>query len=94
MPPEQIPNPLINFIPLFLIILIFYFLLFKPQRDKDKQRKAMIAQLKKNDQVTTVGGLHGTVVNVKETTVILRFDENVRIEVDKDAVSTVKKSAS
>lgn len=81
-------NPLI---PFLLIIGIFYFLVLRPERTKQKEHKQRVAALQKNDQVVTIGGLHGTVVNVKETTVILRVDDSVKVEVDKEAISTVKK---
>ena len=94
MPPEQTASPLMQLVPMMVIFAIFYFLLIKPQRDKQKDLKTMINNLKKNDQVITSAGIHGTVVNIKETTVILRIDDNVKIEIDKEAINTVKKSAS
>lgn len=97
MPVEQAAaNPLAQFpiIPYVLIILIFYFLIIRPQKQKQTQHKQMIAGLKKNDEVVTAGGIHGTIVNVKDTTVVVRIDDNVRIEVDKEAVSNVVKSSS
>ncbi len=94
MPPEQTANPLIQsaFIPYILIILIFYFLVLKPQKEKQKQQKQMLENLKKNDQVVTASGIHATIVNVKDKTVILRIDDNAKMEVDKDAIATVIKS--
>jgi len=94
MPPEQAVNPFIQLIPMMMIFLIFYFLLIKPQKDKQKELKKMIEALKKNDQVVTGSGIHGTVVNIKETTVILRIDDNAKMEVDKEAISAVKKSST
>ena len=95
MPPEQTVSPLFQFpiIPYILIILIFYFLVFKPQKAKQKQRQQMLADFKKNDQVVTSGGIHGTIVNVKDTTVVVRIDDNARMEVDKEAIASVQKSA-
>ncbi len=92
MTPDQTANPILQFVPGILIFLIFYFLLIKPQKDKQKNQKKMIDELKKNDQVVTAGGIHGTVVNVKDTTVMVRIDDNVKVEVDKEAVTSVKKS--
>ena len=93
MPPEQAANPLVQFpiIPYLLIILIFYFLVFKPQKQKQKQQKQMMEGLKKNDQVVTSGGIHGTIVNVKDKTVVLRIDDNAKMEVDREAIVTVVK---
>jgi len=94
MPPEQAANPLMQFpiIPYILIIGIFYFLVFKPQKDKQKQHKELLTNLKKNDQVITSHGIHATIVNVKETTVVLRIDDNAKMEVDKEAIAMVVKS--
>lgn len=94
MPTEPTINPFLQFVPAILIFVIFYFLLIKPQKDKQREHKRMVEQLKKNDQVVTAGGIHGTVVNVKDTTVMIRVDDNVRMEVDKEAISTVKKNST
>ena len=94
MPPEQTANPLLQMIPMLLIFLVFYFLLIKPERDRKNELKKMTENLKKNDQVVTTSGIHGTVVNVKDTTVILRIDDNAKIEMDKEAISVIKKTAS
>ena len=89
MGPEQTTNPLIQFFPFILIGLVMYFIVLKPEKEKQHARKEKIANLKKNDQVVTAGGIHGTIVNVKETTVILRIDDNIKVEIDKEAISTV-----
>lgn len=94
MPPEQTVSPFMQMVPMLVIFVIFYFLLIKPQKDKQKELKKMVEALKKNDQVVTAAGIHGTVVNVKETTVILRIDDNAKMEVDKEAISAVTKSAN
>lgn len=93
MTPEQAPNPLIHLLPLS-IIFIFYFLIFKPQKDKETQRKKTLSILKKNDEVVTAGGIHGTIVNVKETTVIVRVDDSVKLEVDKEAITNITKKSN
>jgi len=53
----------------------------------------MVSGLKKNDEVITAGGIHGTVVNVKDRSVIVRVDDNVKIEIERDFVSTIVKKA-
>ena len=94
MPPDQAANPFAQFlIPYAIIFIIFYLLVFKPQKEKQNQRKNLIASLKKNDEVVTSGGIHGTIVNVKDTTVTLRIDDNAKMEVDKDSVAVIKKSS-
>lgn len=72
-----------------LIIAIFYFLIFRPQRKRDKEAKAMIAAMKKGDRVVTIGGIHGTIVAVKDKTVVVKVDDNARIEFSKEAISSV-----
>lgn len=94
MGPEQAGNPLtqLPIIPYLLIFLIFYFLVIKPQKDKQKSQKDMISNIKKNDQVVSAGGIHGTVVAVKDKTVVLRVDDSTKIEFDKESISSVVKS--
>lgn len=96
MPSEQAVNPLMQLpiIPYALIFLIFYFLVIRPQKDKQRQHKNMIANLKKNDEVVTVGGMHGTVALVKEKTIMVRVDDNVKIEFDKESITSVIGSQS
>lgn len=72
-----------------LIILIFYFLIIRPQKKKDKETKAMLDAIKKGDKIVTIGGIHGTVVTVKESTVVVKVDDNARIEFTKGAISSV-----
>lgn len=90
MPVDQAANPITQMIPFVLVFFIFYFLVIKPEKDKQKKHKEMVNNVKKNDQVVTAGGIHGTVVNVKPATVIIRVDDNAKIEVDKEAVTTIK----
>ena len=91
MPIQQI-NPLVNLFPLIIIFVIFYFLLIRPQKTKEKEHLKMLNNLAKNNEVVTTGGIYGTIVNVKEKSVILRVDENVKIEVEKSCIAYVKKS--
>ena len=85
------PNPLINLLPIILIFIIFYFLLIRPQKKQQDEHRKMIGSLKKNDEVITSGGIHGTVMNVKEHTITLKVDDNVKIEIQKGSVSTIKR---
>lgn len=74
------------------IVLIFYFLIIRPQRQQQKKIKEMQANLKKNDEVVTASGIHGTVAIVKEKTVVLRVDEGCRIEFDRESIASVTSS--
>ncbi|MCL2264737.1 MAG: preprotein translocase subunit YajC [Treponema sp.] len=71
------------------IILIFYFLMIRPQSKKRKETEKMLAALKKGDKIVTIGGLYGTIQSVKETTVILKVDDNVKLEFLRSAISSV-----
>ena len=71
------------------IILIFYFLIIRPQRQQQKKIKEMLANLKKNDEVITTSGIHGTVAIIKEKTVVLRVDEGCRIEFERESIASV-----
>jgi len=90
MQDSSLNSILFMYIPIFLI---FYFLVIAPQRKKQKELKKMIEELKKNDEVVTAAGIHGSVVIVKEKTVVLRVDENCRLEFDKEAIVLVKSEA-
>jgi preprotein translocase subunit YajC len=91
MPAEGAVNPLVSFpiIPYILIFLVFWFLVIKPQKDKQKEQAGMLKNVKKNDEVVTAGGIHGTVVLVKDKTVVVRVDDNVKIEFDKESITKI-----
>ena len=86
-------NSFMVLLPMYLIIFaVFYFFLIRPQQKQQREKLNMVARLKKNDEVITVGGIHGTVVNVKDSTVVLKVDDGIKIEFDKTAVITIEKS--
>ncbi|MBI2884755.1 MAG: preprotein translocase subunit YajC [Candidatus Omnitrophica bacterium] len=91
MPPQAAPNPISMLMPFAMMFLIFYVLVFRPQQTARRQHQQMLKDLKKHDEVVTAGGMFGTVVNVKTDTVILRVDENARVEVEKSSISRVVK---
>lgn len=78
-----------TFITFGLVILIFYFLIIRPQNKKQKEAKKMIEALKKGDRVVTIGGIRGTVLSVKDDTVIVKVDDSTKLELSKSAVSSV-----
>ena len=88
----EAPNITQIIFPYAVIFGIFYFLVFRPQKQKQDEMKKLISDVKKNDQIVTNSGIHATVVNVKETTIVVRIDDNARMEIDKDAIASVKKS--
>ena len=68
-----------------------YFLLFRPQKKRQQEQQRLISALKTGDRVVTNAGIHGLIANVKETTVILKVADNVKIEFEKAAITTVLK---
>lgn len=92
MQPQTVP-PLLQLMPIFLIFIVFYFLLIRPQQKQEKERQAMLKNIKKNDEVVTAGGLHGVVLNLKDKTVTARIDDNVKVEIDRSAISRIEKIA-
>ena len=85
-------NPMMQFLPLMIIMFaVMYFLIIRPQKQKEKKRKEMISNVRKQDKVVTAGGVHGVVVSVKENEVIVRVDDakDVKIKVDKSALTSV-----
>ena len=81
-----------HFVFIGLIILIFYFLIIKPQKQKQIEHQKMMQSIKKNDEIITIGGIHGTVSNVKDKSIVLRVSDNVKIEVQKNAIAGLKKN--
>ena len=71
------------------ILLIIYFLIIRPQRQQQKKLKEMLDALKKNDEIVTTSGIHGTVAIIKEKTVVVRVDEGCRIEFDRESIASV-----
>lgn len=88
------PSPFVNLIPALFLFLIMYLLLIRPQQRREREHQKLVANLRKHDEVVTMGGVHGTIVNLKESTVVLRVDDNARLEVDKQAVARVTKKAN
>jgi len=83
-------NQMITMIVTFgLIIVIFYFLIIRPQRKKQKDTQSMLSTLRKGDKIATAGGIRGVVTAVKESTVTVKVDDNTKIEFNKSAVSNV-----
>lgn len=80
-------NPLGAFVPLILMFAIFYFLLIRPQQKKAKQHKEMINNLKIGDRIVTNGGIYGTIVRMKDSTVIVEIAEKVQVEMLRNTVA-------
>jgi len=78
-----------TFLTFGVVILIFYFLIIRPQNKKQKETEKMLSSIKKGDRVATIGGIRGVVQSVKNDTVILKVDDNTKMEFGKNAVSSI-----
>lgn len=78
-----------NMLPFLLMFLVLYFLIIRPQQKRQRQHQEMMDQLKNGDRVVTSGGMLGTVAGIRPDIVVLRVADNVKIEVQKSAVSKV-----
>lgn len=85
-PPQEGTNPLMSFLPLLIIIVIFYFFMIRPQVKRQKELRAFRDSLSKGDKVVTTGGIYGKITDVKDNVVMMQVDENVTLRVDKSAV--------
>jgi preprotein translocase subunit YajC len=82
-------NGIMNFVPLILLIVVFYFLILRPQTKRAKEQKAMIAALQRGDEVVTVGGEVGTVNKVYEQYAGVEIAENLVVMVQKSSIQSV-----
>ena len=81
------------FVPLIFIFIIMYFVMIRPQKKRQEQQQKLVGSLKTGDRVVTNAGIHGLISNVKETTVLVKVADNVKIEIDKSAITNVLKEA-
>lgn len=81
-------------LPFVLMIAVFYFLLIRPQQKKQKTRNAMLSALKKGDKVITIGGLHGTILEITDDTVVLRVNDVTKMTFDRSSISHVASSSA
>ena len=83
----QTPSGISAFLPLVIILAIFYLIVFLPARRRQKKLQDMIDHLKAGDKVVTSGGIYGTIVGFKDDRIQLRVAENVKIELSRNAVT-------
>src|SRR5579863_3946328 len=92
---QQTPaaNPVMSFLPIVIIVAIFYFLVFMPMQKQKKAQAAMLASLQAGNEVVTTGGIVGTVVSVSDQTLILRVKpDNIKLQVARSAVANMMNS--
>jgi preprotein translocase subunit YajC len=78
-----------TFVPFLLIILVFYFLILRPQQKRQKERQKLLEAVKEGDEVVTTGGIYGKVDHIENNIIYLKIAENLKIRVEKSAVGTV-----
>jgi preprotein translocase subunit YajC len=86
--PDGAPNPMGTWFMIFAFIGIFYFLLIRPQRRQQKEHEEMVKQLKKGDEVVTIGGIVGTIVHIQDDRVTIKSAET-RLDIERSKVSHV-----
>lgn len=74
-----------------LIIAIFYFMIIRPQQKRQKEREALLGQIKKGDKIITAGGIHGDVVGLDEKTLLIEIADKVKVKVERNSISVVNK---
>lgn len=87
MPPSAQPNPIMSFVPIIAIFLIFYFLIIRPQQKQQREHAKMLEALKKGDRVLTSGGLYGVINGFRGDAVELKVSDNVKLLVVRTAIT-------
>lgn len=82
---------LFSMLPFLFLIVIMYYVMIRPQMRRQKEAAKLVAALKTGDRVVTASGIHGMITNVKDTTVTVKVADNVKIEMEKSAVTNVLK---
>ena len=90
---SQATSGLLSFLPLVIIMVIFYVLLILPAQRRQKATQAMLSAIKNGDKVVTSGGLYGTIVGLEGETVQLRIADQVKVKVARTAIASVQSDA-
>ena len=91
--PAPAGSGLIGMLPFVFIFVIMYYVMLRPQMRRQKEQARLVASLKTGDRVVTASGIHGLISNVKDKTVIVKVADNVKLEMEKTAVTNVLKTA-
>ncbi|MBA3962849.1 MAG: preprotein translocase subunit YajC [Chthoniobacterales bacterium] len=89
--PASPASSLVGLLPIVFIFVIGYYVMIRPQMKRQKEQARLVSALKTGDDVITTSGIHGRITNVKETTVIVKVADNVKLEMEKSAVTNVLK---
>ncbi len=90
--PAPAGSGLLGMLPFVFLIVIMYYVMIRPQMRRQKDQAKLVSALKTGDRVVTASGIHGMISNVKDTTVIVKVADNVKLEMEKSAVTNVVKS--
>ena len=87
---------MLSILPFVLIMLILYFLMIRPQAKRQKEKRTMMEALKKGDRIVTIGGVHGTVVGLKNQgkIVVIKVDKNTNLTVIKSSIAGLAESVT
>ncbi|MEJ6982597.1 preprotein translocase subunit YajC [Pedobacter sp. P351] len=80
-------SSIVSFIPMILIVIVFYFFMIRPQMKKAKDQKKFVEELKKGDKVVTTAGIHGRIADMNDSTIVLEVEGGSKIRFDKSAIS-------
>jgi len=83
------PGLMSNLILFGSIILIFYFMIIRPQQKRAKERQKLIDSMKKGDKVVTASGIYGTIAGLDEKTVLVQIADNVKVKLDRSAIASI-----
>lgn len=83
-----------QFLPLIIIVIVFYMLIMRPQQKKQRARQDLLRSVETGDKVVTIGGIHGVIADIQDSTVILRVADGVKLEIDRSAISSVREKAN
>jgi preprotein translocase subunit YajC len=87
-------NPLTSLIPLLLVFVVLYFFLIRPQNKKQKARNLMLNALRKGDKVVTIGGIHGSIVEITDDIIVLKVNDATKLTFDRSAINAILESAA
>jgi preprotein translocase subunit YajC len=76
-------------VPFLLIIVVFYFLILRPQQKRAKERTKLLEGVQKGDKIITAGGLHGTVEGLEDKVVLIKIADNVKVKIEKTGIATI-----
>jgi preprotein translocase subunit YajC len=84
-------NPILGFMPFILIMVVFYFLMIRPQQKRQKEHEAMLGAIQRGDEVVTTGGLMGKVTGVTDDALTIEIAQNIKVKVLRTGIASVKK---